>query len=286
MNELAGKRVIVTGGASGIGKASAQLFVSEGARVVIADIDGEAARACAAELGPAAEAVKTDVADAAQVEALVEQAVAAMGGIDVMFNNAGIAEKALKVEFLDDDLSRFAEILNVDLLGPMLGARYAGRAMRDAGQGGVILNTASIAGFHAGYGLPVYRAAKAGVIAFTRMLAIELGRYGIRANSISPGAVRTDWAGVGFSPVAAGRIGEAAARHATIGQALERTGEAADIAHAALFLASDRARHITGHNLVVDGGTSVGDKLDRIAAINREIAQILAEDAVGTDGVG
>lgn len=115
------------------------------------------------------------------------------------------------------------------------------------------------------------------MITLTRVLAIELGRYGIRVNCVSPGAVRTSWAGANFPPAVAARIGEAANHYATLGQALPRTGEADDIAQAALFLASDRSRHVTGHNLVVDGGASVGDKIDRIGAMSVDIARILAE---------
>jgi NAD(P)-dependent dehydrogenase (short-subunit alcohol dehydrogenase family) len=274
MGELNGKRAIITGAASGIGRATAELFVEEGASVVIADIADEAGRALARQLGSPASFFHADVSSSAEVEALVEHTVRTLGGIDVLFNNAGISEAMTKVDLLDEEFGRFGKVMAVDLLGPMLGTRYAGPVMRQQGRG-VILNTASTGGFHAGYGLPVYRAAKAGVISFTQVAAIELGKHGIRVNCISPGPVETSMAGAGFPPDVAQRIGQATSRLLTGMQILQRVGKPRDIANAAVFLASDRAAQITGHNLVVDGGLSVGDKVDRVTELQGEFQRIL-----------
>jgi NAD(P)-dependent dehydrogenase (short-subunit alcohol dehydrogenase family) len=274
MTELSGKRAIITGAANGIGRATAELFVQEGARVVIADVADEPGRELARQLGPAAVYCHADVSSAADVEALVRFAVESLGGLDILFNNAGITESVSKVDLVDETFERFTQVMAVDLLGPMLGTRYAARVMQSQRQG-VILNTASTGGFYAGYGMPMYRAAKAGVIAFTQMSAIELGQHGIRVNCISPGPVETNLPGAAFPPEIATRIGKATSRLLTEMQILERTGKPRDIANAAVFLASDRAAQITGHNLVVDGGLSVGDKTDRMARMQTEIQAIL-----------
>jgi len=200
--------------------------------------------------------------------------VQSFGGLDVLFNNAGITESVSKVELVDETFDRFGPVMAVDLLGPMLGTRYAARVMQRQGAG-VIINTASTGGFYAGYGMPIYRAAKAGVISFTQVSAIELGKYGIRVNCISPGPVETSMAGAAFPPDVAVKIGQATTRLLTEMQILERTGKPRDIANAALFLASDRAAQITGHNLVVDGGLSIGDKVDRLSLMQAEFNGIL-----------
>lgn len=274
MPELDGKRAIITGAASGIGRAMAALFVAEGARVLIADVADEAGARLSRELGAAARFRRTDVSSARDVAALVDHAVAEFGGLDVLVNNAGISESVAKVELLDEDFERFAKVLSVDLLGPMLGTKFAGRVMRAQG-GGVILNTASIGGLYAGHGMPVYRSAKAGVIAFTQMAAIELGKYGVRVNAISPGPIETPMSAAAFPPAVATEVAAATSRALTAMQILQRTGKPQDVANAALFLASDRAAHITGQNLIVDGGASVGDKVDRVAAMQTEFAKIL-----------
>jgi NAD(P)-dependent dehydrogenase (short-subunit alcohol dehydrogenase family) len=274
MGQLDGKRAIITGAASGIGRATAELFVEEGARVVIADVADEPGREFVRLLGKSAAFHHTDVSSPADTEALVEFAVQALGGIDILFNNAGISESVSKVALLDEEFESFGKVMSVDLLGPMLGTRYAGRVMRRQGSG-VILNTASTGGFYAGHGLPVYRAAKAGVISFTQVAAIELGKHGIRVNCISPGPIETNMAGAGFPPDVAAKIGQVASRLLTDMQVLARTGQPRDIANAAVFLASDRAAQITGHNLVVDGGLSIGDKVDRVTQMQAEFQKIL-----------
>jgi NAD(P)-dependent dehydrogenase (short-subunit alcohol dehydrogenase family) len=242
--ELSGKVAIVTGGASGIGRATAELFVEQGARVVIADVDAARGEELAAALGEAAAFQRTDVARADEVQALVERAVARFGGLHVMFNNAGVPG-ATRSGFLDDDLRDFERVLAVNLLGVMLGSQRAARHMVAHG-GGSIINTASIAALVPGGGVMSYRASKAGVIAFSRSLAVELGEQGVRVNCIAPGLIPTGMTSYDLEPVLR-RL-----------QPLRRKGTPLDVANAALFLASERSAQVTGLVLPVDGGTSVG----------------------------
>ena len=277
---LNGKVAIVTGGASGIGKATVELFVAEGARVVIADLQEEQGEALASSLGDTVSFKHTNVAQPDSVDDVVNFAVDTYGDLDIMYNNAGVSGAEGSSRFLDNDLATFEKVMAVDLLGPMLGARAAGRYMVEQGKG-VILNTASIGGSHPGYGVPDYRAAKAGVIAFTRSLAIELGPSGVRVNSISPGPTKTEMIAmdVEMSEEIKDKILNASI-DAMIGmQVLKQVGEARDIAEAALFLASDRARQITGIDLVVDAGASLGDTVNRQAAMEEAFAGILQGQA-------
>ena len=277
---LKDKIAIVTGGASGIGKATVELFVAEGARVVIADLQEEKGEALARSLGGTAAFKRTDVSEADSVDAVVQFAVETFGDLDIMHNNAGVSGAEGSAWFLENDLATFQEVMAVDLLGPMLGARAAARHMVEQGKG-VILNTASIGGSHPGHGVPDYRAAKAGVVAFTRSLAIELGPHGVRVNSISPGPTKTEIVGMGaaMSEQIREKILDASMDAMMGMQVLKRVGEPRDIAEAALFLASDKARQITGIDLVVDGGASLGDTVNRQAAMEEAIGAILQGQA-------
>ncbi|MEM8662454.1 MAG: SDR family NAD(P)-dependent oxidoreductase, partial [Pseudomonadota bacterium] len=185
MAELKGKVAIVTGGAGGIGKATVELFIQEGATVLIADVQDDRGQALADALGEHAHYVHTDVSDPESVQAAVQTACERFGQLDIMFNNAGIAGNS-HARALDDDFSDFERVMKVDLLGVMLGSRYAGEVMAKQG-GGSIINTASIGGSMGGFGVLTYRAAKAGVIAVTQSLAIDFGEYNVRVNSLSPG---------------------------------------------------------------------------------------------------
>jgi NAD(P)-dependent dehydrogenase (short-subunit alcohol dehydrogenase family) len=274
--ELTEKVAIITGGASGIGRATAEMFVQEGARVIIADISDDLGRQLAYRLGDGAAFIRTDVSRAEEVDRLVTRTVETFGKLDILFNNAGISGNLQKTDLVDEEFEDFEKVLAIDLLGPMLGTKFAARHMRKQAHGSII-NTASTAGFYAGFGIPAYRAAKAGVIAFTQMAAVELGSAGIRVNSISPGPVETPiMVGGQYSPELARELMQAASTILTEMQLLKRVGKPKDIANAAVFLASDRSANITGHNIVVDGGSSIGDKVDRTATMQRAFAQILA----------
>lgn len=266
--ELEGKVAVVTGGAGGIGRATAELFVAEGAKVVIADLDKDAGEALAASLGEAAAFQRTDVADEAQVQALVDKAVAQFGGLDIMFNNAGMSCAPFP-RFLDDTLADFHRVMGVNLYGPMVGTQRAARYMKDHG-GGVILNNASIAGVLAGQAMMTYRASKAGLIQFSKSAAIDLAQYGIRVNCLVPGHIRTELSSFRQADAedeVAARVEAAVTDVYLSNQPLKRRGLPQDVAEAALFLASDRARQITGVTLPVEGGVTAGDPVNHLQDI-------------------
>lgn len=280
MKDLAGKVAIVTGGAGGIGKATAELFAAHGAKVVIADLDVAAGDALAAQIGEAAMFQRTDVSSAEDMQAVVEIAVERFGGLDVMFNNAGISCQAFP-SLLDDDLADFDRVMRVNLLGPMLGTRNAARVMRARGKGGAILNNASIAGVLAGIGMLTYRASKAALIQYSKSAAIDLGQYGIRVNCLVPGHVRTplsSFEAAGAEAEIAAKIAQGVDAAYLRNQALKARGEPSDVAEAALFLASDRARYITGIAMPVDAGVTAGDPVNHL----QEILDVRAA-ALGSD---
>jgi NAD(P)-dependent dehydrogenase (short-subunit alcohol dehydrogenase family) len=275
--ELAGKVAIVTGGASGIGRATVELFLEQGAKVVIADIDAAGGTALANQLGKDAVFRPTDVANLEAVQAAVDFAVAHFGGLHVMFNNAGLSGK-MHPHFLDDDLADFQTVLGVNLLGVMAGTQRAARHMAGHG-GGSIINTASIAGVKAGYAVMSYRAAKAGVIHFTRAAAIDLGQYGIRVNVIAPGGIpsqMSSYSEPGMSAATAERVRQAIIPARLAPQPLKRQGAPRDVAYAALYLASDRSSQVTGMLLPVDGGAVAGDTVNHLDAILQARARALA----------
>lgn len=263
--ELAGKVAIITGAASGIGRASAELFVEEGAKVIVVDIDVEGGQELAASLGDAAHFRRADVSDAEQVQGLVDFAVAEFGGLNILFNNAGISG-AHHPRLLDDDLSDFYKVIGINLYGVMRGVQSAGRYMRDHG-GGVIINNASIAGVLPGQALSSYRASKAAMIHFSKCAAIDLAEYGIRVNCLVPGHIRTpltSFSMPGMTPEQVERLREALAPVWDSNQPLKRHGHPRDVAQAALFLASDRSAQVTGINLPVDGGITAGDPVNHL----------------------
>lgn len=260
--ELAGKVAIITGGASGIGRGSVELFVEEGAKVVIADINEREGRELAHTLGSSARFRRTDVSDRDDVQALVDFAVSEFGGLHIMFNNAGLPDEST-CPLLDADFSRFERVMQVNVLGVMLGTQIAARHMVKHG-GGSIINTSSTGGLRAGHSFTMYRAAKAGVINFTQNAAIELGPYLIRVNCICPGNIPTDMAS--FAAAEPG-MSEAHSREMQREiravrmdwQPLKRQGAPRDIGQTALFLGSDRSQQMTGQTLTVDGGAATGD---------------------------
>ncbi len=276
-HELSGKVAIVTGGASGLGRATVELFAREGASVVIADVNAELGNQLAAELGGQARFKLTDVSNAEQVQALVDCAVSEFGGLNIMFNNAGIS-CAMHERYLDDELSDFHRVMGINVLGVMLGTQRAARHMAKHG-GGSIINTASIAGVLAGFGVMTYRASKAAVIHFSKSAAIDLAEYGIRVNAIAPGSIRTpmtSYGEAGMSPEAAARLRKAIEVTTMKGQPLRRAGKPEDVAHAALYLGSDRSSQVTGMLLPVDGGITAGDPVNHLQEIMTARAKALA----------
>lgn len=260
MNRLKNKVAIITGGTGGLGHAMAALFVAEGARVIIADIDDAKGAAVVAQLAGNAVFQRTDVSSSADITALVERAVNAFGGLHIMINNAAVAS-ALHTRLLQEDFTDFARVTNVNLLGVMLGTQIAARHMAQHG-GGSIINIGATSGMTAGYGLPCYRVAKAGVIHFSKSAAIDFGEYAVRVNCISPGNISTDMNAFAASDMAdetAQRWMKTLEKVRMAAQPLKRKGTPAHVAEAALFLASDMAAHITGVVLPVDGGITAGD---------------------------
>lgn len=275
--DLAGKIAIITGGTGGIGRATAKLFVTAGAKVVVADVDAQAGEAFAAELGSSALFKRTDVSKLEEVRELVDFAVGRFGGLHIMFNNAGISG-AQHPRFLDDDLQDFQRVIGINLFGVMAGSQCAARHMAKHG-GGVIINNASIAGLLPGQALMSYRASKAAVIMFTKSIAIDFAEYNIRVNVLAPGHIRTPltaFAEPGVSDEVAERIRVAVGAAFDVNQPLKRTGRPEDVAEVVLFLASDRAAQITGVVLPVDGGITAGDPVNHLREIQAARAKALA----------
>jgi NAD(P)-dependent dehydrogenase (short-subunit alcohol dehydrogenase family) len=253
MGKLDEKVAVITGGASGIGAACAEHFVSEGARVVVADVQEEEGRAVAKALDASAVFARTDVTREQDVQAAVELAVSHFGRLDVMFNNAGVlGPKGSICECPADEL---AAAIDVNLKGAFFGMKHAGRILAEQGSG-VILTTSSIAGTTSGAGPHVYSTTKAALVHLTRSVALELGERGVRVNCICPGGVPTPFtlAVAGAPPEAIDGIREAMSRM----QPLARAGAALDIARTAVWLCSEEGDYITGQAITVDGGESLG----------------------------
>ena len=241
--ELAGKVAIVTGGASGIGRATTELFVEEGAQVVIADVNPELGEEVAAALGAAATFKRTDVAQADEVQELVDFAVGHFGGLHVMFNNAGIGSAFDR--FLEYDFADYERVMAVNLYGVMIGSQHAARHMAAHG-GGSIVNTTSIAALSGGAAPITYRASKAAVIQFSRSIAIDLAEHEIRVNCIAPGHIATAITSYDMGSVI------------RLTQPLQRHGSPEDVANTVLYLASERSAQVTGIVIPVDGAIVAG----------------------------
>jgi NAD(P)-dependent dehydrogenase (short-subunit alcohol dehydrogenase family) len=276
MAELTGKVAIVTGGASGIGRACVEAFVREGAKVVIGDVDDATGAALAEKLGEAALYLHADVSKAEEIQALVDAAVARFGGLDIMFNNAGVSS-ARHTDFLDDPLTDFDFVVGINLFGVMAGTQRAARHMARHG-GGVILNNSSIASLVAGQALYTYRSTKAAVTHFSKSVAIELAQHNIRVIALAPGHIRTPIAKFHASDDASmGAKVEAALKPVwDANKPLKRQGVPEDVANAAVFLCSDKAAQITGIVLPIDGGISTGDPVNHLAEILETQARVLA----------
>ena len=246
MKRFENKVAIVTGGASGMGEAFCRLFVKEGGRVAIVDLNESRGADLVAELGTEQAAfIKCDVSDNAEVKAMVDAAVNAFGQLDVVFNNAGIAAMAKTPDLPFEDWKR---VLEIDLYSIYHCCHYAIPYLRQQG-GGAIVNNASISGIGGDYGLSCYNAAKGGVVNYTRALAIDHAVDGIRVNAVCPGFVET--------PLSSG-IWENADLMNKVKAAIPmgRAAQAEEIAKVAAFLASDEASYVTGAIVPVDGGVT------------------------------
>jgi NAD(P)-dependent dehydrogenase (short-subunit alcohol dehydrogenase family) len=275
--ELAGKVAIVTGGASGIGRGIVELFVKEGARVVIGDIDDVGGTALEGELGDAALYHHTDVTISSDMEALVDRAVAHFGELNVMVNNAGALGD--QSGLLDLDAVGFTKTVDLLLRSVALGHKFAARQMKEQGGGGSIISMSSIAAIQAGLSSASYDAAKAGVVQLARTATFELAGYRIRSNVILPGLILTPIMakGTDLDPSEYPAFVEALAEPLGRIHPTGRAGLPQDLANAALFFASDRSEFITGQNISVDGGITSVAHLDMAAVMG------LAFDAMGVD---
>lgn len=233
---------IVTGAAQGLGRAIAERFAGQGARVVVADLDADASRSTAAELGSDHLGIACDVTSEAAVQALFTEAIEAYGRVDVLVNNAGITRDAMIHRM---ELDQFRQVMDVHLQGSWLGTREALTHMRAREGGGAIVNLSSISGKVGNMGQTNYSAAKAGMVGLTKASAKEGARFGIRVNAIQPGLIAT-------AMTAAMPAEVLAEREKMI--PLGRAGQPSEIADAALFLASDLSSYVTGAVLEVTGG--------------------------------
>ena len=257
MKGIQEKSIIVTGGAQGLGEGIVRRLTDDGARVVIADLNGDKAEALAAELrskSKKAIASKVDVAERAQVKATVAQAVAAFGGVDVLFNNAGFNKP---VPFFDVDERNFNSIIRVNTLGVLICMQEVGKQMIDQGRGGKIVNTASIAGRQGYAEFAPYCASKAGVISLTQAAAREMAKHNITVNGIAPGVVRTPlWDGLEQDMIDRGVIKQKGEfiESFSAGILLGRPSLPADLAGICAFLASAESDYMTGQIIMCDGG--------------------------------
>ncbi len=251
---LKDKVTLITGGASGIGKAAAETFAREGAKVVICDVNEEAGRALVAQLGNDATFYKVNVADRQEVQAWVDDVIARYGRVDVLINNAGVTRDGLFVKMKDGELVKQMEeaafdlVVSINLKGVFNCAQAVAPYMIKQG-GGVILNVSSVVGLYGNFGQTNYVATKAGVIGMTKVWARELGRSGIRVNAIAPGFIATEMVQ---------KMPEKVLDDMKAKTPLGRLGKPEDIANAFLWLASDEASFVHGATISVDGGIVIG----------------------------
>lgn len=259
MGRLDGKVAVITGGASGIGLGTVELFVAEGAKVVAADIQDEKGAMLETRFPGVVRYAHCDVTKEAEIAAAIGLAVSEFGGLDILFNNAGISDGMREIPAIEAET--WSWIYDVLVRGPALGMKHAVPAMLARG-GGSIVNTASIAGLQAGFGPIAYSSAKAAVIHMSRVAAAQLSPQGIRVNAICPGLIATSifGASLGLPRAVADQMAARVAENAAEVQPTHKAGVPDDIAQAALFLASDAAAFVTGTHIVVDGGITVGPR--------------------------
>eukprot|EP01018_Ginkgo_biloba_P040483 Gb_07561 [translate_table: standard] len=258
---LEGKVAIVTGGAAGIGEAIARLFTKHGAKVIIADIADKAGKKLEEELGGCATYVHCDVSKEEDVSAAVDVAVKLHGCLDIMYNNAATNDTAMAKNVGEYEMEQFDRVMRVNVKGVMLGIKHAARVMIPRKKG-CILCTSSVGGLLGGFSPYSYTASKHAIIGLTKNAAAELGKYGIRVNAVSPYGVATALALQYFKNGDSSAISQEDTANmenflSGIGNLKGPILKAQDIAEAGLYLASDEAKYVSGHNLVVDGGFTV-----------------------------
>ena len=250
MNEMKDKVALITGAATGIGRATAELFAREGARLTLADLNVELGEALAAELraaGHEAFFVATNVGKAGDCERMVAATVERFGRLDAAFNNAGISDGPVPPGTIDYPLELWDRIIAVNLSGVFYCMRYEIRAMLETAGSGAIVNTSSLAGQVAFSGIPGYVASKHGVVGLTRTVAVEYGAKGIRCNAVAPGFIRT--------PMTQPVFGSQQFQDAVpVAVPMGRVAEPGEVAEAALWLCSARSSYVNGAFLSVDGG--------------------------------
>lgn len=254
---LEGKVAVITGAASGIGLGTVELFVSQGASVVAADIQDEKGAMLEKRFPGKVAYAHCDVTQEAQIEAALKLAGSQFGGLDILFNNAGISDRMTSIAEITAD--GWSWIFDVLVRGPALGMKHAVPLMLERG-GGSIINTASIAGLQAGWGPIAYSSAKASVIHMSRAAAAQLSPQKIRVNAICPGLIATSifGASLGLPREVADQMAARVADNAAKVQPVPKAGMPDDIARAALYLASDDSAFVSGTHIVVDGGITVG----------------------------
>lgn len=280
-----GKVALITGGVSGMGLSTVELFLAEGAKVIVADVDENGGRALETAHGGALRFVRCDVTLEEDIFAAVDTARSAFGGLDILFNNAGIPGPPVGIFDMTTDL--WDRLMAMLVRGPMLGIKHAATIMRERG-GGAIVNTASVAALEYGWGSIAYSTAKAAVLHLTRCAAAELAEHDIRVNAICPGVISTPIFAkyLGLTGEAAKNVRQMVDRNAAAVQPLRRSGLPEDIARACLYLSCDDSRFVTGTHIVVDGGLTVGDRhswdpsalapVDRIGFTPENLEKLLA----------
>lgn len=254
-----GKTVVITGGSSGIGRGTVDLFLREGAAVVMGDIDSAEGTSMMASLGDAFHFKQTDVTQENEIAALMDFAAEQTGGIDIVFNNAGAGGPRDAIDEISGDDWDFAMALLLKSVA--MGIRHAAPHMKKRG-GGAIINTASVCAFQAGFGPVAYSTAKAGVLHLTKLAAAELAQYKIRVNAICPGFIQTNIFAttLGANDAEKNQINTALGQVAAGVQPVARPGVPNDIAETVAYFASEAAGFVTGTHLLVDGGLLVGSQ--------------------------
>lgn len=274
MGRLSGKVAIITGGASGIGRGTVELFVKEGASVVAADLQDDKGARLVEDLGSEVSYVRTDVSNEEDIKAMIAHALDKFGRLDCLFNNAGVP--GVGGPIADTPCEEFDTVMAVVLRGVFLGIKHAAPTMCRQ-RSGSIISTASVAGIRIGFGPHIYSAAKAAVIQLTKSTARELGESNVRVNCICPGGIATPIFGksFGLATHVADQTVEPMKTILETMQPIPRAGVPSDIAQAALWLASEDFSFVTGHELVVDGGVTLGRKWSESLARRQNVMAAL-----------